>query len=190
MARVEMVRSVDKLRSVGKAIPQVMAGSLLIALSAQLSVRLPFSPVPITAQTLAVLWVGALLGARLGAATVLSYLVAGLMDLPVFAGGRAGIVVLAGPTGGYLIGFVTAAYVTGWLFEHGWGRGIGSVAMALFLGNGMIYLFGLPWLSGFVGWQRAIATGLMPFALGDGLKLMMATAALALGSGLRQGMKE
>lgn len=190
MARVEMVRSVEQQpRSIWAVVPQVMAGSLLIALSAQLSVRLPLSPVPITAQTLAVLWVGALLGSKQGAAAVISYLAAGLAGLPVFAGGKAGALVLAGPTGGYLIGFVAAAYVTGWLFEHGWGQGIGSTAMAFIVGNGMIYLLGVPWLSLFVGRHRAVATGLTPFLLGDGLKWIMATAALALGPGRRQGME-
>jgi len=185
-----MVRSVEQQRrSIRTVVPQVIAGSMLIALSAQLSVRLPLSPVPITAQTLAVLWVGALLGSKQGAVSVLSYLAAGLVGLPVFASGRAGAVVLAGPTGGYLIGFVAAAYATGWLFEHGWDQGIGSTAMAFLVGNGMIYLLGVPWLSLFVGPQRAIATGLMPFLLGDGLKWMMATAALALGLGRRQGME-
>lgn len=190
MARVEIVRPVETLRSAGMVIPQVIAGSLLIALGAQLSVRLPLSPVPITAQTLAVLWVGALLGPTQGAASVLSYLAAGLIGLPIFASGSAGAVALLGPTGGYLIGFVIAAYVTGWFFQHGWGTGIGSTAMALAIGNVMIYLIGLPWLSLFVGRQNVVAAGLVPFLLGDGLKLMMATAALALGPGRLRGMKE
>jgi biotin transport system substrate-specific component len=185
-----MVRPVETLRSVSVVVPQVIAGSLLIALSAQLSVRLPLSPVPITAQTLAVLWVGALLGPTQGAASVLSYLAAGLMGLPVFASGSAGAAALLGPTGGYLVGFVAAAYITGWLFRHGWGTGIGSTAMALAMGNSMIYLIGVPWLSLFVGRQSAVAAGLTPFLLGDGLKLMMATAALALGPGWLRGMKE
>ena len=190
MARAEIVRPVERLQSVGMVIPQVIAGSLLIALSAQLSVRLPFSPVPITAQTLAVLWVGALLGPTQGAASVLSYLAAGLAGLPVFASGKVGALTLLGPTGGYLIGFVVAAYVTGWLFDRGWGEDVGSTAMALVVSNGMIYLIGLPWLSVFVGRQSAIAAGLTPFLLGDGLKLTMATAALALGPELSRGMKE
>lgn len=190
MARAEMVRPLERLRSVGAAIPQVIAGSLLIALSAQLSVRLPLSPVPITAQTLAVLWVGALLGPAQGAAAVISYLAAGLAGLPVFAGGQAGPLVLLGPSGGYLLGFVAAGAATGWLFKRGWGAGIGSTVVALAIGNAMIYLIGVPWLSVFVGRQRAIAAGLLPFMLGDGLKLMMATAALALGPELLQGTKE
>jgi biotin transporter BioY len=98
--------------------------------------------------------------------------------------------VLLGPSGGYLLGFVAAGAATGWLFKRGWGAGIGSTVVALAIGNAMIYLIGVPWLSVFVGRQRAIAAGLLPFMLGDGLKLMMATAALALGPELLQGTKE
>ncbi len=100
----------------------ILGASLLIALSARIAVPVPFSPAPITGQTLAVLLVGALLGSRRGALSVLAYLAEGAMGLPVFAGGGAGILWLLGPTGGYLFGFIAAAFVTGWLAERGWDR--------------------------------------------------------------------
>ncbi len=107
----------------------VLAGSALVALAAQLRIDLPFSPVPVTGQTFAVLVVGAVLGARLGAAALLTYLVEGLAGLPVFAGGTsawtpssAGVPVIAGPTAGYLVGFVAAAAIVGALAERGFDR--------------------------------------------------------------------
>ena len=159
----------------------VIAGSLLIALSAQLAVRLPFTPVPITAQTLAVLLTGALLGWRRGVAAVLLYLGEGLAGLPVFAGGGAGPAHMAGPTGGYLIGFLLAAFTTGWLAERGWDRRFGTTFVAMLAGNVLLYVPGLLWLAQFVGAAKTLSLGLYPFIIGDLIKIVIAAALLPAG---------
>ncbi|MGH7394068.1 MAG: biotin transporter BioY [Candidatus Methylomirabilales bacterium] len=164
----------------------VVGGSLLTALCARIVIPLPFTPVPITGQTFAVLLIGATLGARRGAAAMGLYVLEGLVGLPVFAGGATGLARLLGPTGGYLLGFIAAAYLTGTLAERGWDRTIRWAAVAMAAGNVVVYLFGVPWLA-FVprmaggvplGWHGAVAGGLLPFIPGDLLKL--AAAALAL----------
>src|SRR5882762_3225797 len=129
----------------------VLAGSALIALSAWVAVPLPFSPVPVTAQTFAVLFVGSALGARRGAASALAYLAEGACGLPVFAGGAAGPHVLAGPTGGYLAGFVFGAWLTGALAERGFDRRPFTTVVSMALGNVLILALGLLWLARFVG---------------------------------------
>lgn len=159
----------------------IIAGSLLIALSAQLKVFLPFSPVPVTGQTFAVLMIGALFGARRGCLSVIVYIMQGLMGLPVFALGT-GPAVLAGPTGGYLAGFVVGAYVTGFLAERSWDRRVGTTILAMVLGNLAIYSFGLAWLCCLMGPSKAVLfTGLYPFIIGDLLKILLAAAVLPAG---------
>ncbi len=157
----------------------IIGGSLFTALMAQIAIPLPFTPVPITGQTLAVLLVGAALGSRRGALSMAAYVLEGAAGLPVYAGGAAGLARLLGPTGGYLIGFIAAAWVTGWLAERGWDRRPFSTALAMLAGNVVIYLVGLPWLArflgGFLGPKGAIALGLLPFIPGDLLKLTLAT---------------
>jgi biotin transport system substrate-specific component len=159
----------------------VIGGSLFVALGAQVAVHLPFSPVPITGQTLAVLLVGMLLGSRRGSLSLLTYLAEGLAGLPVFAGGTAGLARLLGPTGGYLVGFVAAAYVTGLLAERGWDRRVVTTILAMFLGNIAIYAVGVLWLAAFVGIGRALPLGLYPFIPGDLLKLVLAAILLPAG---------
>jgi biotin transport system substrate-specific component len=166
-----------------------VSGSLLVALMAQVSIPLPFTPVPITGQTFAVLLVGALLGSRHGALSVGLYLLEGALGLPVFAGGTVGIGRLLGPTGGYLLGFIAAAWVVGWLCEHGWDRRISTAALAMGIGNAIIYLFGLPWLAYFVGAEKVLMAGLFPFILGDLIKLALAATALPAGWGLIRKLK-
>lgn len=156
----------------------IVGGSAFVALAARISVPLPFTPVPITGQTLAVLLVGAALGSKRGALSLLSYVLEGAIGLPVFAGGTSGLHRLLGPTGGYLLGFVAAAYVTGWLAEHQWDRRFRSNFLAMLLGNIVIYLFGLPWLARFVGIEKVLLMGLLPFIPGDLVKLIIATLAL------------
>lgn len=156
----------------------IVLGSVSIAALAQLALPLPWTPVPITGQTLGVLLCGALLGSwRGGIATVL-YLAEGAAGLPVFAGGAAGWLHLCGPTAGYLWGFVLAALATGWLAERGWTRRLLSTAAAMAVGNAGIYLLGLPWLALFTGWDRVVWAGLLPFIPGDGCKLLLATLLL------------
>jgi len=160
----------------------IVAGSVLIGLSAQIAVRLPFSPVPITGQTFAVLMAGMLLDARRGSLCVLLYIAEGLAGLPVFAMGGGGPAVLLGPTGGYLIGFVGAAYVTGLLAQMGWDRRIGTTILAMIFGDAVLYAFGLLWLCCLMGANKAVmVVGLYPFIVGDILKIILAAAVLPAG---------
>lgn len=154
----------------------ILVSSWLIALSAQ--VVIPIRPVPITGQTFGVLLVGALLGSKRGALAVLVYLAQGAMGLPIFAGGMGGAARLAGPTGGYLIGFIIAAFAVGWLSEKGWNRGFTATVISMVIGTAAIYAFGLPWLATFVGWESVLKVGLFPFLPGDLLKVILAAAAL------------
>ena len=165
----------------------VLAGSGLIALSAWIAVPLPFSPVPVTAQTFAVLLVGSALGARRGAASALAYLAEGCSGLPVFAGGAAGPHVMVGPTGGYLAGFVLGAWLCGALAERGWDRRPIPTIASMALGNALILAIGLIWLSRFVGWSRVLALGLFPFLPGDLVKIALAVVLLPLGWKLLAG---
>ena len=165
----------------------IVLGSLLIALSAQVSIRLPFSPVPVTGQTLAVLLIGTLLGRRRGSLAVLAYLMEGAAGLPIFANGAAGPAHLFGPTGGYLAGFVAAAYVTGWLAERGWDRRIGTMLLAIFVGNAVISVFGLLWLARFVGGEGVLSLGLYPFIFSDLVKAALVAGLLPFGWKLLRG---
>jgi biotin transport system substrate-specific component len=159
----------------------VLCGSLVVALGAQAEVRLAFTPVPVTLQPLAVLLVGAVLGSRRGALALMAYLGEGIAGWPVFAGGAAGWAKLVGPTGGYLVGFVAAAFVTGYLAERGWDRRFLSTWAAMFLGSVCLYAFGLSWLALYVGWERVLALGLAPFLAGDILKQLLAALLLPAG---------
>ena len=155
----------------------VLAGSALIALAAQVRIPLPFSPVPVTGQTFAVLLVAAALG-RLGLASVIAYLVEGAIGLPVFAGGGFGVATIVGPTGGYLIGFAAAAALVGSAAERGWDRHPVTALSAMLLGEVAIYACGLAWLARFPLPVSLLDAGLIPFIPGDLFK--MALAALAL----------
>ena len=149
----------------------VIAGIAVLAVSAH--IKIPFYPVPVTMQTLAVLAIGMTYGTRLGGATVLGYLGAGAAGAPVFAGG-AGIAYMMGPTGGYLLGFFVAAIVLGALAERGWTRSMITTAAAMVLGNAIIYLLGVSWLANLIGSAKAFEFGLLPFLYGDALKLVIA----------------
>lgn len=159
----------------------IIAGCLLIALAAHLQVLLPFSPVPVTGQTFAVLFLGALYGSRRGPATVVTYLMLGAMGLPVFAGGMAGLARFVGPTAGYLLGFVVAAFAVGSLSERGWDRKPWTSAASMIIGNGIIYALGVAWLWRFVGWEAVLNAGVVPFLPGDALKIALATILLPSG---------
>lgn len=159
----------------------ILGGSLLIALVARLQFLLPFSPVPITGQTFAVLLLGALYGGRRGPATVVTYLTLGAIGLPVFAAGAAGLARFVGPTAGYLLGFVVAAFAVGSLCERGWDRRPWTAAASMIIGNLIIYATGIFWLSGFVGREAVLSTGVLPFLIGDALKVALATILLPTG---------
>jgi biotin transport system substrate-specific component len=156
---------------------KVLAGSLLIAISAQISISV--LPVPITGQTFGVLLTGAAFGSRLGTLAVLAYMLEGFAGMPVFApGGAVGIARLLGPSGGYLLGFLPAAYVVGWLSERGWDRSVTTTVLSMVIGNFVIYIFGLLGLSRFVPIDNLLAAGLLPFLAGDGVKVALAAIAL------------
>ncbi len=159
----------------------IAGGSLFIALFAQIAIRIPFSPIPVTGQTLAVLLIGALLGSRRGSMCVLLYLAEGSIGFPVFAGGMAGFTHLLGPCGGYLMGFVGGAFLTGLLAEKGWDRRVSTAFLAMLIGNATIYAFGLFWLVHLVGSERVLVLGLLPFIPGDILKLVLAAILLPSG---------
>jgi biotin transport system substrate-specific component len=150
-------------------------GVALLTLASK--VQVPFWPVPMTLQLLAVLMIGATAGARLGGTTVLAWLALGAVGAPVFATG-AGLAYMAGPTGGYLAGFLAAAVAVGYLADKGHGRSVLSAVAVLLLGVVIIYALGLAWLAGLIGAERAIAGGLMPFIPAEVLKVALGTAIL------------
>jgi biotin transport system substrate-specific component len=157
----------------------IVLGTLLVAVLAQVKIALPFTPVPLTGQTFAVLLVGAALGAKRGAASMALYIALGALGLPVFAGGAAGLAYLSGATLGYLAGFVMAAYVIGRLAEHGWERSIRTSLLPFLVGTIIIYVCGIAWLTVILGsFSKALAAGLLPFLIGDALKLVAAALAL------------
>jgi biotin transport system substrate-specific component len=183
----------DAIRSVAaQKVALAVAGIGLLAASSWLSV--PFYPVPLTMQTLAVLLIGGTLGPVLGVSSVAGYLALGAMGAPVFHGGLGGALVLAGPTGGYLLGFMPAAFVMGGAARLAGQRMPGSSSATAFrrmiflaagavLSSAAIYLMGVPWLAvaGGLGLHRAVAAGLVPFLLGDLLKAAVAVGAVYLG---------
>ncbi len=158
-----------------------LAGSLLLALSAKIQV--PFWPVPMTMQTLAVLVLGMALGSRLGAATVALYLAEGAAGLPVFAGTPEkgiGLAYMMGPTGGYLVGFLLAALVVGWLAERGWDRTIWRAGATMLIGHALCFVPGVAWLAVSFGWATAIKVGLTPFWAATILKTALGLALMPL----------
>jgi biotin transport system substrate-specific component len=160
------------------------AGSWLVALLAQIEIPLPFTPVPITGQTLGVLLVGASLGAGLGGVSMVLYLAQGAIGLPFFSGGDSGVefLRLSAATGGYLWGFVLAAAAVGALAERKWDRSVRSSIGAMFLGEVVLYAVAIPWLMQAldVSLSRALELGLAPFVVGDTIKLLAAAGLLPL----------
>lgn len=156
----------------------VLLGTALLVLSAKITI--PLHPVPITMQPLAVLFIGMTYGCRLAGATLLLYLIEGACGLPVFAEPIAGIAAFAGPTGGYLIGFLPAAMLSGYLVERGFGRSIIKAALAGFAGLAIIYAVGFSWLSAYTGVGQAIALGVKPFLLLDSLKVLLLASIVPL----------
>lgn len=158
----------------------VLAGILVLAIAAK--IRVPMWPVPITMGTFAVLGIGAAYGARLGAVTILGYLLVGALGFDVFAGSSAeasGLTYMMGGTGGYLVGYVLAVLALGVLSARGWDRSVGWMILALVIGNVLIYLPGLAWLGQLYGWDKPILEwGLTPFLIGDAIKLTLAALLL------------
>ena len=152
----------------------IIVGALFVILCAR--VFIPTQPVPFTGQTFGVLLVGGALGFRRGMAALLLYLAIGAIGLPVYSEGRAGLTVIQGATGGYLIGFVAAGAVVGRLAELGWDRRIGGALAAMAIGTAIIYAVGVPWLKVTTGlpWPDAVAGGMTKFLVWDAAKLAVA----------------
>jgi len=159
----------------------VLVGSFLVALSAR--VEVPMFPVPMSLQTLAISIIGLTYGARLGAATLLAYLAQGAVGLPVFAGGAAGVAYMMGPTGGYLLGFVAMAWLTGWLAENGFGRGLFRLSAAALIPATLLFVPGVAWLWAItpLDLNGAIAAGMLPFLIGGVVKSVVAAMVAAGG---------
>ncbi|MEX2535968.1 MAG: biotin transporter BioY [Trueperaceae bacterium] len=156
---------------------QLLLGVALLAALAQL--RFEIGAVPVTGQTLGVLLIGAAYGAPLAGATVVAYLIAGGLGMPFFSSGGAGWSFFAGTTGGYLLGFLPAALLVGYLAQRGWDRSYRATAAAMLIGNLVIYAFGLLWLSRFApDLATTLQWGLWPFLAGDVLKVLTAVALL------------
>lgn len=156
----------------------IVGGSLFVALCAQIRIPLPFTPVPITGQTLGILLVGSAWGSRLGFMSLMCYLLLGMAGMPFFAGGESGWQYLQGATGGYLLAAPLAAALVGWLAERGWDRRIPTTALSMILGNVLLYVFGVAWLAFFVGFPAAIVKGMLPFLVGDLIKIAIACLVL------------
>ncbi len=158
-------------------------GVALLTAAAKISVPLWPSPVPITLGTFAVLTIGAAYGPRLGLATVLAYLALGALGADVFAGSGevSGLAYMLGGTGGYLLGYALAAAALGAFARAGWDRSVGRMALAMLVGNAIIYVPGLLWLHQFTtGWEQTLDWGLIPYLVGDAVKLALAALLLPL----------
>ncbi len=158
----------------------IIGSSIFLALCAQVSFHIPFTPVPITLQTLAVVLTGAALGSKRGALAMLLYLAEGAAGLPVFAGGTGGFIHLIGFTGGYLWSYPIAAFVTGLLCEKRLDRSFQTSIIAMLPATVIIYALGVPWLAVVMHLTltQALLAGMFPFIPGDLLKLVIATALL------------
>jgi biotin transport system substrate-specific component len=163
-----------------KQIILIIAGIAALAVAAK--IKIPMFPVPMTMGTFAVLSIGAAYGMRLGLATIIGYMLIGVFGFDVFAGSSAetfGMTYMMGGTGGYLVGYVLAILALGYAARQGWDRSIGKMALAMVLGNVLIYVPGLIWLAMLYGTDAPIFTwGLTPFLLGDLVKLALAALLL------------
>jgi biotin transport system substrate-specific component len=167
----------DSVRSAGL----VIVFSLFIAACAQFAIHI--GPIPITGQTFAVLLTGALLGSRLGAMAVIAYLIEGAIGLPFFAAGGAGLLRFFGPTGGYLVAFPAAAFITGAFAEHGWDKRYLSAVAAMAIGSLVIFLGGWAWFAVLTNTPpvAAFKIAVAPFLLGDVIKIALGAAVLPTG---------
>jgi len=162
----------------------VLVGSLLLAAASQITV--PFIPVPMTMQTFAVLLVGAAGGRRIGAETVALWLVFAALGLPFLAGASSGLAVITGATAGYLLGFLIAAFVVGWLIERGAARNLFTLVGALLVGEVILMGLGAAWLTYLYGAAVAWSAGVAPFLLGDALKIALAASTVLATSRLKK----
>ncbi|PJE26057.1 Biotin transporter BioY [Pseudooceanicola marinus] len=162
----------------------VVMGIALLTIMAKIQVPVPGSPVAIGMGTFAVLGLGAAYGARLGLVTIMGYMLIGMLGFDVFQSSTAdlnGVSYMMGSTGGYLLGYVMATVVLGVLARRGWDRSVLWMALAMLIGNVVLYVPGLAWLGALYGWdQPIVAWGLTPFIFGDALKLALAALVLPL----------
>ena len=163
-----------------KQVAMVVLGIAVLAIAAK--IKIPMWPVPITMGTFAVLTIGAAYGPMLGLTTILGYMIVGALGFDVFAGSSAekfGLEYMMGGTGGYLVGYVLATLALGYLARAGWDRLMGKMALAMLIGNALIYIPGVAWLGVLYGWDQPILQwGLTPFLIGDALKLGLAALLL------------
>ncbi len=160
-----------------RAVVLALLGTLLLWASARMQV--PFFPVKMSLQSLVVMMIGAFYGSRLGAATVVAYLLEGLAGLPVFQSTPekgVGLLYMMGPTGGYLVGFVVLAYLIGLAVERGYARSLLLMTMATLAANVVFFGFGLGWLATIFGAEKAVTYGLIPFLLPDAVKILIAAS--------------
>jgi len=165
-------------RRVATQVLLVIAGSAIIAIAAQIAVPIPFSPVPLTLQPLAVLLVGIVLGSTRGSAAAALYLLEGASGLPVFAQGHGGALWLLGPTAGYLLSYPFAAFVAGWFSERGWGSTILRALAGMLTALAIIYAGGWTWLAILAGPQAALTMGIVPFVIADIVKVAIGASIL------------
>ncbi|MCU1513550.1 MAG: biotin transporter BioY [Microbacteriaceae bacterium] len=167
-------------RGIGSDLVLVAAGAGLTAIAAQLVI--PLWPVPITGQTLAVLLVGSTLGATRGVLSMILYALLGIFGLPVFSEGTHGLTIVMGPTGGYIIGFILAAALTGWLAQRSWDHRLLGAILSFLAGSAVTFAVGLPWLAVSLGLnlQQTLVAGLYPFIIGGIVKAVLAAGFIRL----------
>lgn len=175
MTSLTNTRTIDV--RVGNVLP-VIAATAVIALAAQIAVPVPFTPVPLTLQPLAVLLAGALLGSGRGAAAAALYLLEGMCGLPVFSQGHGGAIWLIGPTAGYLWSYPAAAFLSGWLAERGWTRTMARSIVAMLASLVVIYIGGWSWLALLSGPRAAFTMGVAPFVIADAVKIAIGATLL------------
>lgn len=172
------VYSLIRPASICKELPLLIGFNLVMIASAYISIDLPFSPVPVTGQTFAVMLIAMALGRVRAVGVLTAYLLEGTAGLPVFAGGTGGIAILAGPTGGYLVGFLAAAYATGHLADMGWDKSYLKSILAMIVGHAVVFALGLAGLAIFVPANIVLPMGLYPFLSGTVVKIMLAAVIL------------
>lgn len=168
-----------KIYTIGYSILQVLFFALLIGFSAQIKIQLPFTPVPITLQTFFVILSGAYLGFSKGVFSNIMYISAGLSGFPIFAGFGSGIIHLLGPTGGYIFGFIFASGVAGILKNKGWTKNFTMSLLLMIFSSIVIYFIGILWLGFYLGFDKIIQVGVIPFLPGDILKIIIGSFILS-----------
>ncbi len=179
LAHTLYIRTFPRMANWLRDLTLIMIGSFFVAIFAQVKIPLPFTPVPLTGQTFAVLLVAAAFGSKRGAASMALYIALGAFGLPIFAGGASGAAYLSGATLGYLIGFILSAYIVGLLAERGFERSVRTSFIPFLAGTAIIYTCGVSWLAFELGsFDKALTAGFIPFLAGDTIKLLAASFAL------------